>query len=71
MKIQLFPFHRTEINRLIGEADFETNDIRKVLIDTFGKLNIGKVMNEKEAADFILMELTGDTEKAKVMAEKL
>lgn len=69
--IQLYPFQRTELLRLIDELGIDNDAVKNALITSFKRADVSGIMTEKEAADFILYELTGETEKAQNLAEKL
>lgn len=69
--IQLYPFHRTEILRLIDELNISGNEIRDLLITSFARAGDSGIMSVEEAADFVVLELSGDIEKAKYLSSKL
>ncbi len=69
--IQLLPFHKTEFLRLIDELDVENTAVRDALITSFKKANDTGIMNEQEAADFVLFEINGEVDKSRDLAIKL
>lgn len=69
--IQLYPYHKTEILRLIDELDIEGDAVREALITSFKRAKDTGVMTEQEAADFVIFELNGETDKSRSLAEKL
>lgn len=69
--IQLYPFHRTEILRLIDELGITRNDIRNALITSFVRTGDSGIMSVEEAADFIILELSGDVDKSRDLSDKL
>ena len=69
--IQLCPFQRTELLRLIDKLNIDNESVRSALITSFKRADDTGVMSEKEAADFIILELSGDVEKSRDLAEKL
>ena len=69
--IQLLPFQKTELLRLIDEMDIVADALRENLITSFKRANDKGVMTEKEAADFIILELSGEVDKSRDLADKL
>lgn len=69
--IQLYPFHRTEILRLIDELGVTGNSIRNALITSFKRAGDSGIMSVEEAADFIILELSGDVDKSRDLSDKL
>lgn len=69
--IQLYPFQKQELLRLIDELGVEENNIRGALIYSFKRTNDKGIMTESEAADFVLLELSGEIDKSKDLAVKL
>ena len=69
--IQLYPFHKTELLRLIDELDIDGESIRESMITSFKKTNDTGIMTEQEAADFVILELNGEGDKSRELAEKL
>lgn len=69
--IQLYPFHRTEILRLIDELNISGNEIRNALITSFVRAGDSGIMSVEEAADFVILELSGDIDEAKDLSDKL
>ncbi len=56
---------------MIGELGISGDAIRDALIASFKRTDDTGVMSESEAADFIILELSGDVDKAKALAVKL
>ena len=69
--IQLYPFHKSELLRLIDELNFDGEAVRKSMIISFKRANDTGIMTEKEAADFVILELNGESDKSRELAEKL
>jgi len=69
--IQLYPFQRTELLRLIDELNIEGEAVREAMITSFKRANDTGIMTAKEAADFIIYELSGEVDKSRDLAEKL
>ena len=69
--IQLYPFHKTELLRLIDELNIDEEAVRDSMIISFKRANDTGVMTENEAADFIILELNGEGDKSRELAEKL
>ena len=69
--IQLYPFHKAELLRLIDELNINGDAVKESMMTSFKRANDTGVMTEKEAADFVILELSGDSEKSRVLAEKL
>ena len=69
--IQLYPFHKTELLRLIDELNIEGEAVRESMIISFKRANDTGVMTEKEAADFVILELNGEGDKSRELAERL
>lgn len=69
--IQLYPFHKTELLRLIEELNIDGEAVRNSMITSFKRADDTGVMTEKEAADFVILELNGEGDKSRELAEKL
>lgn len=69
--IQLNPFHKTELLRLIDELGVEGDAVRDALISSFKRANDTGIMTEQEAADFVILELNGEGDKSRDLADKL
>ena len=69
--IQLYPFHKVELLRLIDELEIEGDAVRKALTTSFKRANDTGIMTENEAADFVIFELNGENEKSQELAAKL
>ncbi len=69
-EVQLYPYHRTELSRLIDEVHIDDKAVRQSMIVSFQRTNDTGIMSEKEAADFIIFELTGDTDKSRALSER-
>lgn len=70
-EIQLFPYQKTELLRLLDELNVNGDEVRKNLITSFERAQDAGVMNVKEAADFIILELSGDVDQSRDLAYKL
>ena len=70
-EIQLYPYQKTEILRLLDEINVTGDDVRTVLVTSFERTKDSGVMSVTEAADFIIMELSGDADKSRDLAYKL
>ena len=69
-EIQLLPFHRTELGRLIDESGIDDKQIRQSLITSFQRSKDTGIMSEKEAADFVILELSGELDKSRALSDK-
>ena len=69
--IQLYPFHKTELLRLIDGLDIDGDAVREAMIISFKRANDTGIMTEQEAADFVILELNGECDKSRELAEKL
>ncbi len=69
--IQLYPFHKTELLRLIDELDIEGDALRETMITSFKRSNDTGMMTEQEAADFVIFELNGEGDKSRELANKV
>ena len=69
--IQLYPFHKTELLRLIDELGVEGDAVRDSIITSFKRANDTGIMTEQEAADFVILELSGEVDKSRDLAAKL
>lgn len=70
-EIQLYPQQRTEILRLIDELNITGDAVRNSFVTSFNKTGDEGVMSAEEAADFILLELSGDVDKSRDLSDKL
>lgn len=70
-EIQLYPYQKTDILRLLDEINVTGNDVRTALVTSFERTKDSGVMSVNEAADFIIMELSGDVDKSRDLAYKL
>ena len=68
---QLNPYEKTELLRLIDELGIEGTAVRNSMITSFKRANDIGIMNEEEAANFIILELSGETDKSRDLAYKL
>ena len=69
--IQLYPFHKTELLRLMDELGIEGDEFRNALITSFKRANDTGIMTEEEAADFVNFELNGKVDKSRNLADKV
>lgn len=70
-EIQLYPYQKTELLRLLDELNVSGDELRKSLIVSFERAQDTGIMSVKEAADFIILELSGDVDKSRDLAYKL
>lgn len=70
-EIQLYPFHKTELLRLLDECGITGNNVRIELVISFERTHDSGIMTAKEAADFIILELSGDEDQSRELAYKL
>ncbi|MBQ4347115.1 MAG: SAP domain-containing protein [Firmicutes bacterium] len=70
-EIQLYPFQKMELLRLLDELNVSGDEVRKSLIASFERAKDSGIMSVKEAADFVILELSGDVEKSRELAYKL
>lgn len=69
--IQLYPFHKTEILRLLDELNITGDAIRNALITSFKRTGDSGIMSVEEATDFIILELSGDADESRDLSYKL
>ena len=69
--IQLLPFHKQEIMRLVDELNIDNDSIKDSLIVSFKRAKDSGIMTAEEAADFVILELSGEKEEAKTLSDKL
>ncbi|MCH5279338.1 MAG: hypothetical protein J1E60_06045 [Christensenellaceae bacterium] len=69
--IQLYPFHKTEILRLLDELNITGDAIRNALITSFKRTGDSGIMSVEEATDFIILELSGDVDESRDLSYKL
>ena len=69
--IQLYPYQKIELLRILDHLNIDNNQIREKLINSFKRARDIGIMSEEEAADFIILELSGNLDKAKELAYKL
>ncbi|MBQ4351858.1 MAG: hypothetical protein II768_11405, partial [Clostridia bacterium] len=70
-EIQLLPFHKTELLRLMDKLGIDGNAVREALITSFKRADDTGIMTESEAADFVILELNGDGDKSRELANTL
>ena len=70
-EIQLYPFHKTELLRIIDELNIDGEAARESMITSLKRANDTGIMTEQEDADFVILELNGDGDKSRELAEKL
>jgi len=66
--IQLYPFHKAELLRLIDELEVSDSMIKDTMIHSFKRARDFGIMSESETADFIILELSGEGDKSKDLA---
>lgn len=64
-------FHRTELLRLIDELNITGDEIRNSLITSFNRTKDSGIMSAEEAADFVILELSGDVDKSRDLSDEL
>ena len=69
--IQLYPFQKADLLRLLDEANIDNSSIKKSLITSFDRTRNTGIMTSAEAADFIIYELSGEVEKSRELSYKL
>ncbi len=70
-EIQLYPYQKTELLRLLDRLNLSGDEIRKNMIASFERTQDNGVMSVKEAADFLILELSGDVDQSRELAFKL
>ena len=70
-EIQLYPYQKTELLRLLDELNISGDDVRKSLSTSFERAQDTGIMSVKEAANFIILELSGDVDQSRELAYKL
>ena len=58
--IQLYPFQKADLLRLLDEANIDNSSIKLSLITSFDRTRNTGIMTSAEAADFIIYELSGE-----------
>lgn len=66
--IQLYPFHKAELLRLIDELEVSDSMIKDTMIHSFKRARDFGIMSESETADFVILELSGEGDKSKDLA---
>jgi len=66
--IQLYPFHKAELLRLIDELEVSDSMIKDTMIHSFIRARDFGIMSESETADFVSLELSGEGDKSKDLA---
>lgn len=69
-EIHLYPYQKTELLRLLDELNISGDDVRKSLSVSFERAKDTSIMSVKEAADFIILELSGDIDQSRELAYK-
>ncbi|MBQ7147472.1 MAG: hypothetical protein IJR96_01850 [Pseudobutyrivibrio sp.] len=69
--IQLYPFQKADLLRLLDEANIDNSSIKLSLITSFDRTRNTGIMTSAEAADFIIYELSGEVEKSRELSYKL
>ncbi len=70
-EIQLYPYQKTELLRLLDELNISGDAVRKSLSASFERAKDTGIMSVNEAADFIILELSGDVDQSRELAYKL
>ena len=69
--VSLYPFHKTELLRLIDELEIEGDAVRDAFVTSFKRAKDTGIMTEQEAADFVILELNGEEDKSRDLAIRL
>ena len=69
--VQLYPFHKEDLFRILGKLNADSYEIRKMMIESFARTRDVGIMSADEAVDFIILELSGDVDKSRELACKL
>lgn len=69
--IQLYPSRKAELLRLIDELSIDGDTVKESMITSFKRTDTIGIMNEREAADFIILELNGEVDQSRELADKL
>ena len=69
--IKLYDYQKTELLRLLDKLNISGEEVRMRLIESFERAKDTGVMSVKEAADFIILELSGDVDQSRDLACKL
>ena len=67
-EIQLCPYQKTELLRLLDELNISGDDVRKSLSASFERAQDTGIMSVKEAADSIILDLSGDVDHSRELA---
>ncbi len=68
--IHLYPFHKTELSRLIDALNMTDAELRKLMVDSFKQSGDTGPMSETDAADFIILELSGDVDRSREISDQ-
>ena len=69
--VQLYPYQKGELFRILGKLNADSDNIRKMMIESFARTRDVGIMSADEAVDFIILELSGDVDKSRELACKL
>ena len=69
--VQLYPYQKGELFRILGKLNADSDNIRKMMIESFARTRDVGLMSADEAVDFIILELSGDVDKSRELACKL
>ncbi len=69
--VQLYPYQKGELFRILGKLNADSDNIRKMMIESFTRTRDVGIMSADEAVDFIILELSGDVDKSRELACKL
>ena len=69
--VQLYPFHKEDLFRILGKLNADSYEIRKMMIESFARTRDVGIMSADEAVDSIILELSGDVDKSRELACKL
>ena len=67
-QIMILPFQKEELLRLIDKANITSERMRDTFITSFKRADDKGIMTPEEVADFLILELSGETDKSRDMA---
>lgn len=69
--IQLMPFQKDDIKRLMNESGINTPDYKYSLIQSFDRVRDECVFSKEDVADFVIYELNEDTTSASELSKRM
>lgn len=70
-QIMILPFQKEELLRLIDKANITSERMRDTFITSFKRADDKGIMTPEEVADFLILELSGKTDKSRDMAVRV